>query len=434
MSLHRVLRLAAVVLALATAGCYDPHRVVAPDDVLAIDATPATIPANGFSVSKITVRVATTTRRDLTFSFTKSDGGTLSVPASQTLGPDGGGEISVFLTSDTTSRTVLVTVDVKDGTTVVASRSVTVRFEAPAAASVIKLTATPAQVEADGTAPIELRAQINAGVTNRTVSFTTTNGTFSPNANPPVRDLPNRPTNADGVAVAQLYASGQAGTAVVTASAGGFSDSQTVVFTPLTLRLSLSSSRVDADGTSSIEVRAETPKGATRNVTFTTTNGSFEPGTTTRSVPNRPTNVDGIAVAQLYAPNTIGSAIVTATSSGFSDSQTVTFAAAAPDFISLAASPLSVSRAVETNFTTLTATLSRIVGEPSLNTFVEFVVVSDVTGTAFGRFEEITRSNSDSKATARFVPGTTAPLGLATITARVPGTGVSAQVKITIAP
>jgi hypothetical protein len=63
MSLHPVLRLAAVVLALATAGCYDRNRLVAPDDVLAIDASPATIPANGFSVSKITVRVAPTTRR-----------------------------------------------------------------------------------------------------------------------------------------------------------------------------------------------------------------------------------------------------------------------------------------------------------------------------------------------------------------------------------
>jgi hypothetical protein len=433
MSLHRVLRSAALVLALATAACYNPNRVLSPDDVLAIEASPATIPANGFSVSKITVRVATTTRRDLTFSFTKSDGGTLSVPTSQTSGPDGSGEISVFLTSDTTSRTVLVTVDVKSGTTIVASRSVTVTFEPPAAASVIKLTATPAQVEADGTAPIELRAQINAGVATRTVSFTTTNGTFTPNANPPVRDLPNRPTDADGVAVAQLYASGQAGTAVVTASAGGFSDSQTVVFTPLTLRLSLSSASVDADGASTIELRAETPKGATRLVSFTTTNGSFEPGTSNRSAPNRPTNVDGIAVAQLYAPNSIGSAIVTATSSGFSDSQTVTFAAAAPDFISLAASPLSV-RAIDTNSTTLTATLSRVVGVPSVNTLVEFVVVSDVTGVGFGRFEEVTRSDGEGKATGRFVPGSAAPPGLATLTARVPGTGLSAQVKITIAP
>jgi hypothetical protein len=58
--------------------------------------------------------------------------------------------------------------------------------------------------------------------------------------------------------------------------------------------------------------------------------------------------------------------------------------------------------------------------------------VNDATSQAFGRFQNVTRSNAAETVTAQFVPGTTAPLGLATITARVPGTNVSAHVKVNI--
>jgi hypothetical protein len=338
MFLPRLACAAVLVASIGSVACYDPNRLTAPDDVFSITASPATIPANGFSTSQITARVDPATRRDLKFSFSKSEGGTLSVPASQVRGPDANGEISVFLTSDTTPRTVLVTAEAKDGDTIVASRSVAVTFEAATPSSVIRLTVSSSQVEADAVSSVQLRAEVNPALTNRMVTFRTTSGSFEQGASPPVRELANRPTGADGVAIAQLYASGEVGTAVVTASAGGFSDSQTVTFTP-----------------------------------------------------------------------------------------------AAPDFITLRATPLTVSRALETNSTTLTATLSRSVGTMTPNARVEFSAVNDESGTSFGRFEEVTRS-TDGQVTAKFVPGTAAPLGLATITARVPGTNVSAQVKITITP
>ena len=338
MSTARVVALVLLAAAVGSIGCYDPDSLTAPDDVFLMTATPSAIPADGFSVSRITVRVDPQTNRDVTFSFAKSDGGSLSIPATQTRGPDANGEISVLLTSDTTPRTVVVTADAKDGTTVLASRSVTVTFESPSAASIIRLIASSTSLEADGTSSIQLRAEVNPGLPNRTVTFKTSNGSFEKGGNAPVRELPNVPTGADGVAVVQLYAPAEVGTAIVSASSGNFSDFETVTFTP-----------------------------------------------------------------------------------------------AAPDFMTLRASPLTVSRASELNGITVTATLSRSVGVVSGNTAVDFLAVNDDTGTSFGRFEEITRS-ANGQVTARFVPGTAAPLGLATITARVPNTSVSAQVKITVTP
>jgi hypothetical protein len=430
-------RLAPTVLLLAAlvgVACYDPNQITAPDDIFLISASPSTIPANGFSTSRITVRVDSATNRELTFGF-KSDGGTLSIPESQVRGPDANGEISVFLKSDTTPRTVLVTAEAKNGQTIVSSRSIAVTFESAAPDTVIRLSASPSRVEADGASSIQLRADTNAGLTDRTVTFTATNGSFQRGANPPDRDV-EVPTSADGIAIIQLYAPTEVGAAVVTAAAGGFSASQTVTFLPLSVRLVVSSSRIESDGASSLQLRAETTPGSSRAVTFRTTLGTFDPSSSSpvRELPNRQSGADGVAVAQLYATGEVGTAIVTATAGGFSDSQPVTFSPAAPDFVTLRAAPTTVSRAQETNFLTLTASLSRAVGAVSPNTRVEFTAVNDASGESFGRFEEVTRSGANGQTTAKFIAGTTAPLGLATITARVVGTDVSSQVKITVTP
>jgi hypothetical protein len=147
---------------------------------------------------------------------------------------------------------------------------------------------------------------------------------------------------------------------------------------------------------------------------------------------------DGVARVQLFAPLTPGSALVTATSvgangaAGFSATQTITFSPAAPDFMSLSATPLAVSRAVETNKITVTARLSRLIGKVSTNTLVDFTIVNDASGVSFGRFQSVTRSDTSETATAEFVPGTTGTLGLATITARVRNTNATAQIKVDI--
>jgi hypothetical protein len=338
----RLLVTLASLTALAATGCYDPNKVSAPDEVLLLTASPDAIPANGFSTSRITARVTTSTTRNLTIAFTSS-GGTLS--PTTTHAPDGAGEASVFLTSESVPKTVTVTADVKEGADVLVSRSVTVTFGPATADSVLRLITSSNQIEADGVSSVFLQAELNPAGASRTVSFKTTDGSFAREGATPKREEPN-----------------------VTAGA------------------------------------------------------------------------DGIARVQLFAPVTPGSALVTATTigangaAGFSATQTITFSPAVPDFMSVSADPLAVSRAVETNKITVTAKLSRPIGKVSTNTLVDFSIVNDASGQPFGRFQNITRSDDSETATAEFVPGTTGTLGLATITARVRNTNVTAQIKVDITP
>jgi len=319
----------------AGSGCYSPNKVIAPDEVLLLTATPETIAANGFSTSRITAKINPGANRVLTIVFSNA-GGTL--PSNVTRTPDGNGEASVFLTSEAVPKTATVTAEVKEGATVLVSRTVLVTFEPASADSVLRLMASAGEVEADGASSVELRAELNPAAATRAVSFATTDGSFVRGANP-----------------AQL---------------------------------------------------------AQNNVA---------------------TGADGVARVQLFAPVTPGTALVTATANGFSASQTITFTLAAPDFISLTATPLQISRSSESNRTDLTAALSRANGVVSRNTRVDFSIANDASGQSFGRFQSITRSDASGNVTAQFVPGTAAPLGLATITAQVPDRpGVLARIKVNI--
>ena len=333
----RAFLISAITCLAASAGsaCYSPNKVIAPDDVLLLTASPEAIAANGFSTSRITAKINPVANRVLTVAFSNA-GGTLSSNAART--PDANGEASVFLTSDTVPKTATVTAEVKEGAVVLASRSIIVTFEPASADSVLRLILSANQVEADGVSSVELRVEANPAGASRTVSFTTTDGSF---------------------------------------------------------------------------VRGATPAQLTLN--------------------NVATAADGVARVQLFAPVTPGTALVTATANSFSASQTITFAPAAPDFITLTATPLQISRASENNSTSLTATLSRAIGTVSRNTRVDFTIVNDTSGQSFGRFQSITRSDANGAVTAQFVPGTAAPLGLATITAQVPDRpGVVARIKVNI--
>ena len=329
---------AAILLAVGSVSCYDPNKVTAPDEIFTLTASPQSIAANGFSTSQITARVTPVHDKAVRVFFSNS-GGTLSGTTAEGRTPDSNGEVVVFLKSEITPKTVTVTAEAKSGTDVVASRTVSVTFDTAAADSVIKLTASPSQIEADGVASIQLRADVNPALTDRAVTFKTTNGSFTPDAATPVTELRDQATGSDGVAVAQLF------------------------------------------------------------------------------------GVTGV-----------GTALVTATAAGYSATQTVSFTRALPDFMSLQATPLAISRADETVTVTMSATLSRAVGTVTPNTRVDFVAVNDASGVEFGRFENVTRSTATGGVTAQFVPGVAAPLGPATVTARVPDNGVTARVKINILP
>jgi hypothetical protein len=246
------------VMALASSACYDPNRIVAPDEVLLLTASPEAIPANGFSTSRVTARITTDVHRTVTISFT-SAGGTL--PSTTTLSPDSNGEASIFLTSETVPKTATVTAEVKEGTTVLASRTVTVRFDAASPDSLIRLSTSASQIEADGVSSIVVRAEVNPSISPRTVSFKTTDGSFVRDASPAEMSQDNVATGADGVAQVQLFAPKTAGTALVSATAGGFSASQTVSFVPaLPDFISLSANPLTvsiANGPDAIEVVAK---------------------------------------------------------------------------------------------------------------------------------------------------------------------------------
>ena len=321
---------AAAALALAV-GCSSLDDVLGPDEILLLTASPDSIPADGFSTSRIVATVNPRVDRALVFAFESTAGATIPATA---LSPDENGSATTFLKSGTTPGSVVVTVKIKRADIVEATRTVTVTLTPSPSGSVVKLFVSSPQIEADGVSSVQVRAEVNAAAPNR-------------------------------------------------------------------------------------------------NVKLETSNGSFAPGNTPTRVQDTTLSADGMVRALLYAPAEIGSAIVTASSNGFSASETVTFVRALPDAISLGAAPLSL-QASETATSKITASVSRALGRVSPGARVDFSAVNDETGQGFGRFQAVIRTTASEQATADFVAGLGAPLGLATITARVADTTLSAQVKILI--
>jgi len=314
------------------AGCYDRNAVVEPSEILTLEASPAVIPADGFSTSQVTATLNPRSDQSLTVAFQASRG-TVSVPQTSF---DSAGRAVAVLQSDTRPGVIVVTAEVKRGETIVASRSINITFDTVAAGNVVRLSVVTSVLPADGASNTEVRAELNPGVASREVTFTTTDGSFSV-GEPAVQSIP------------------------------------------------------------------------------------------------RTASEDGIARAILYAPQAVGSALVTATAGGFSAAATVTFAVAPPDALALKVSPLSLPQS-DAESAAIVATLSRTSGKVTVNTAVEFSAFNDDSGDAFGSFADVLRSNASEQATAEFIPGSSAPLGPATIRARVPGTTLRKEVKIVITP
>ena len=300
---------------------------------------------------------------------------------------------------------------------------------------ILAVSAQPASIAADGVSTTRLVAKVSAQIDrDLVVAFTASAGTVvangtSPDANGEVSATLRSTTVPQSVLVTATISRG----AVVQASR-----TIPVTFGPVEtstlVRLALSNPVLEADGASTIQVRVEiNPSISPRTVKFETTAGSFAATTNTLVRDNVPTSADGVATLLLYAPQQLGSALVTVTAGGFSASDTVTFVRALPEAITLGATPLALPRS-ETQFTTVTAALTRALGKVTQGTRVDFSITNDDSGQSFGRFQRIEGTNADGTATAQFVPGTTAPLGLATIRARVADNGLSATVKITITP
>jgi hypothetical protein len=297
---------------------------------------------------------------------------------------------------------------------------------------ILLVTASPTSIPADGFSTARIIATVDARADrDLLINFRASGGSISADSMAP---------DASGQAVALLKSAKTPQSVMVTVDVKRkevveASRTVAVTFAPVDasglIRLVLSSRTLEADGRSTIELRAETnPAMGARSVTFKTTSGSFSAGSIDQDE-EVPPDSSGVARVLLYAPREVGTALVTISAEQFSASDTVTFTRALPDAITLSAQPLVIA-ANDSESTRVTAKLSRSPGRVTEGTRVEFSIVSDVTGTSFGRFQGVTRSNEGEEATADFVAGTGAPLGTATITARVPDTGATATAKITI--
>src|SRR5262249_55825851 len=130
------------------------------------------------------------------------------------------------------------------------------------------------------------------------------------------------------------------------------------------------------------------------------------------------------AVVELNSPTTPGNVSISASVASLATARTtLDFTRALPDSIFLSVSTSSVTRD-GTNSVTLSATLLRVIGQPSNNTVVTYEA-RDSSGASIGAFSGVTLGKTDPndpktvESQAVFNPDDTAAAGTATITARV---------------
>ena len=217
-------------LLLASAAC-DKSKLLAPDVSLVISLTapdPVTILADGVSRSTIIATMdKDTVAANRTVTFTTSKGTLIGQKKDANGGVlveiDGSGRAVVQLQSDRSAGTAFV--QAASGTY---SATTSVAFTALAAELVIQISPSTASSPADGASVVPFTASVKPGwlEADRKVTFTTSAGTFDGTnvTATPVAD-------ANGVVTIDVRSPRAAGTAIVTAAAGGVSRSATLTFT-----------------------------------------------------------------------------------------------------------------------------------------------------------------------------------------------------------
>ena len=316
----------------------------------------------------------------------------------------------------------------------------------------LSLTVDKTSIPADGfsTATLTARVSANASAGNRTITFTTTVGTFVGAAGDGT--MIESTVASDGATSVQLRSSRTLQTATVTARVKGntaLAKQQTVTFDAVTaqdiLRVSTASSAVPADGSTITPITAEVAAALPadrRRVTFTTSLGTFvaDPaapvlGDSARRTINVDADGSNRAVAYLRSMNTeLGQAIITAkvdATPSVSADTSVQFVRAFPTQVLVTTSAPTVSANFGATGITVTATLLRDVGTPTANTVVTFKAV-DSAGADRSFFTNVQRSSAEGVVTAVFTPGTGAALGTLIITATVDGTAISGTARVVV--
>jgi hypothetical protein len=309
--------------------------------------------------------------------------------------------------------------------------------------AVLSLTASPQAIAANGFSTVSLVATLDprTAAQYRDVTFTTTLGSFVGTPATSSRTL-TVPADADGRAVATLRAGTEPGTAVVSAEVrqGEVPRAVSTVnvrFEQATaadlILLELEAITAPADGATVTNVLARIDARflpTQQTVTFTTTAGLFAP--TNSSSADVRAGADSTARVGLVSPREPVVAIVSAIAAGFTARQTVTFAIAEPDSMTLGVLGSFRVQASFASKISLRAQLFRTTGTATRGQEVRFSITDDSTGRSFGFFSAITPSDASGIATAEFTPGNTGERGEATIEAYVADTHVAARVTIEI--
>jgi hypothetical protein len=309
--------------------------------------------------------------------------------------------------------------------------------------SVLQVTVSPRALPADGFTSAQVVAEIDPRSQERyrDITFSTTLGSFPAGTSSGARTIVAA-ADANGRAVVVLRSAAQPGTATVTAEVrDGESVKATrsvevpfeAVAVSSVVVLELGATSAPADGatvTNAVARVAAALPSEQRTVTFSTTAGTLAvSGSTTAQVR---AGTDDVASVGLVSPRTTASAVVTASVNNLTARRTVEFTHAYPDDVSLAVQGSFRLTASFSTKATLRAELSRDVGSVTRGTEVRFTAVDDSTGQTFGFWSAETASDLNGLATAEFTPGNTTERGEATIRVSVPGTSLSATVKVEI--
>jgi hypothetical protein len=220
------------VCGLLSAVCTSINTPADPDTVLTLTANTTAVPADGFSTTTITAHISTQADerfRDVIFTTTLG-----TFPAADVDSPrrfiasaDSDGRAAVSLQSSPQTGTAVVTAEIRDGDAVKVSRAIEVTFEPLKSSDVIEIQAASPTAPADGasTTAIVVKVADAMPLSQRSVLFSTTSGTFGP-----LSQQATVQAGSNAVAVASLISSRKPSVALVTATVNGRQSQTTVQF------------------------------------------------------------------------------------------------------------------------------------------------------------------------------------------------------------
>lgn len=306
-------------------------------------------------------------------------------------------------------------------------------------AAALRLTATATSISADNFSRTTIKAAIDGAASgdSRVVRFTTTGGTLSGGT----ASSGAMEVTADGADTARVDLTSDLSERTVRVRAeikgnNGFAREIDIVFTKVPddlIKFAVVPVAPEADGQTPVNVTAELSSSvphASQTVEFTAATGfvGAAPGATTISVVADATTRR--ATAEVKPPTTAQRVRVTASLNGFPRDTAIAFIDALPRAIILTPDAIAITN---TQSTIVRARLVRSVGKVSPGTFVKFEAV-DENGSLAGVMRDVSPSDTDGIATARFDAAGILGATIVTIRATVPNStaqGTSTTIRVT---